>query len=56
VAKNALNPARLMSIATKVVIQMNAKLGGIPWHLQIPLKVNYYDIYLNVPAVLIILT
>jgi aubergine-like protein len=28
----------LMSIATKVVIQMNAKLGGEPWSIQIPIK------------------
>jgi len=27
-----------MSIATKVVIQMNAKLGGEPWKLKVPLK------------------
>jgi len=30
----------LMSIATKVVVQMNAKLGGEPWHVSIPLKVR----------------
>ncbi|ODM88525.1 Protein piwi [Orchesella cincta] len=28
----------LMSIATKVVVQMNAKLGGEPWTLKLPLK------------------
>lgn len=26
------------SIATKVVIQMNCKIGGIPWSIPIPLK------------------
>ncbi|XP_037960636.1 protein aubergine-like [Teleopsis dalmanni] len=30
--------AGLMSIATKVVIQMNAKLRGIPWMIDLPLK------------------
>jgi len=42
------NPKGLMSIATKVVIQMNAKLGGEPWTLQIPLKkmmVVGFDVY-----------
>jgi len=27
-----------MSIATKVVVQMNAKLGGEPWSIKLPLK------------------
>jgi len=38
----------LMSIATKVVVQMNAKLGGEPWTIKIPLKntmVVGYDVY-----------
>jgi hypothetical protein len=37
-AKNVTSKG-LMSIATKVVIQMNAKLGGEPWSIQLPLKV-----------------
>lgn len=28
----------IMSIATKVAIQINCKLGGIPWYIRIPLK------------------
>jgi aubergine-like protein len=36
-AKNLTNKG-LMSIATKVVVQMNAKLGGEPWSVQLPLK------------------
>lgn len=27
-----------MTIATKVAIQMNCKLGGAPWHIECPLK------------------
>ena len=34
-----------MSIATKVVIQMNAKLGGQPWSIQLPLKVSSFYVY-----------
>ena len=30
--------AGLMSIATKVVIQMNAKVSGVPWMIELPLK------------------
>ena len=38
----------LMSVATKVAIQIVAKLGGIPWQLRIPasgLMVVGYDSY-----------
>ncbi|CAL8140865.1 unnamed protein product [Orchesella dallaii] len=38
----------LMSIATKVVVQMNAKLGGEPWTLKLPLKNTMFvgfDVY-----------
>ncbi|XP_069969548.1 piwi-like protein 2 [Penaeus vannamei] len=37
---------RLMSVATKVAIQMNCKLGGEPWNVAIPIKVitNPYSI------------
>ncbi|XP_035708527.1 piwi-like protein Siwi isoform X2 [Folsomia candida] len=48
VAKNAHNPRGLMSIATKVVVQVNAKLGGEPWFVQIPLKklmIVGFDVY-----------
>jgi len=31
-------PKGLMSVATKVAIQMNCKLGGEPWTVKIPLK------------------
>jgi len=36
-AKNLTNKG-LMSIATKVVVQINAKLGGEPWSVQVPIK------------------
>jgi aubergine-like protein len=48
VAKNANNPRGLKSIATKVVVQINAKLGGEPWYVQIPLKklmIVGFDVY-----------
>jgi len=41
-------PKGLMSVATKVAIQMNCKLGGEPWSVKIPLKntmVIGYDTY-----------
>ena len=41
-------PKGLMSVATKVLIQMNCKLGGKPWAVNIPLKntmVLGYDTY-----------
>ncbi|XP_037028575.1 protein piwi-like [Bradysia coprophila] len=34
--KNARGPS-IMSVATKVVIQINCKLGGLPWMVNIPL-------------------
>ena len=37
-AKNLTNKG-LMSIATKVMVQINAKLGGEPWSVIIPVKV-----------------
>jgi len=41
-------PKGLMSVATKVALQMNCKLGGEPWSVNIPLKntmVIGYDTY-----------
>ena len=38
-SKNVTNKG-LMSVATKVVIQMNAKLGGEPWSCPVPVKVK----------------
>ena len=41
-------PKGLMSVATKVAIQMSCKLGGAPWAVKIPLKktmVIGYDTY-----------
>lgn len=32
------NPRGLMSVATKVVIQMNCKLGGAPWMIDLPVS------------------
>lgn len=33
-----LNGRNTMSIATKVAIQMNCKLGGAPWRIDVPIK------------------
>ena len=30
----------MMSVATKVALQMNCKLGGEPWAVKMPLKVS----------------
>src|SRR5207302_6144047 len=46
-AKNVASKG-LMSIATKVVVQMNAKLGGEPWSIKLPLKNTMFvgfDVY-----------
>lgn len=29
-----------MSIATKVAIQLNCKIGGTPWSIEIPIQVS----------------
>src|ERR1700754_1586589 len=45
--KNVTNKG-LMSIATKVVVQMNAKLGGEPWTVKLPMKDTMFigfDVY-----------
>lgn len=42
------NPRNLMSVATKVVVQVNSKLGGAPWMVNIPingLMVVGFDVY-----------
>ena len=31
----------MMSVATKVALQMNCKLGGEPWAVKMPLKVSW---------------
>ena len=41
VTKN-LNPKKAMSVVTKVVLQMNAKLGGELWSVHIPMKKVMY--------------
>jgi len=41
VTKN-LNPKKAMSVVTKVVMQMNAKLGGELWSVHIPMKKVMY--------------
>ncbi|KAF7997591.1 hypothetical protein HCN44_006162 [Aphidius gifuensis] len=38
VTSKCFNPKRMMSIATKVAIQMNCKIGGYPWSIAIPMK------------------
>ncbi len=30
-----------MSIATKIAIQINCKIGGAPWSVSVPLEVSY---------------
>lgn len=32
------NPRSLMSVGTKVAIQLNSKLGAVPWSIKMPLK------------------
>lgn len=36
--KPGANPSALKSVATKVAIQLNCKLGGAPWSIAIPVK------------------
>ncbi|KAL8619083.1 hypothetical protein ACOMHN_019355 [Nucella lapillus] len=36
--KTLSKPRGLMSVATKIAIQMNCKLGGVVWNMHIPLK------------------
>lgn len=38
VARTISKPPQLMSVATKIAIQMNCKLGGEPWALDVPVK------------------
>ena len=41
-------PKGLMSVATKVAVQMNCKLGGEPWSVRIPMSgtmIIGYDTY-----------
>jgi aubergine-like protein len=36
------------SVATKVAVQINCKLGGAPWTVDIPIKVRLYCFYMNI--------
>lgn len=38
VARTLMKKQGLMSVATKIAIQINCKMGGVVWNLQIPLK------------------
>ncbi|XP_015112810.1 piwi-like protein Siwi [Diachasma alloeum] len=38
VTARCFNPKGMMSIATKVAIQVNCKIGGIPWTVHVPLN------------------
>ena len=38
VTRTISKPQMLMSVATKIAVQMNAKMGGEVWALDIPLK------------------
>lgn len=43
VVKHTLEKAKnLMSVATKIAIQMNCKMGGVVWALQIPVSHNLF--------------
>lgn len=42
-----LNKKGVMSIATKVAIQMNCKIGGAPWSVQMPLGVSKIQFTVN---------
>jgi len=49
VQKTLNNPKNLMSVCTKIAIQMNCKMGGLVWHLTFPFKQHVmilgYDAY-----------
>lgn len=49
VSRTISKPKGLMTVATKVAIQLNCKLGGVPWALAIPIKATVmicgYDTY-----------
>ena len=40
-SKTLQRPGQLMSVATKVGIQINAKLGGEIWSVQIPVRISF---------------
>ena len=42
IVAKSLGPKKLMSVTTKVVMQMNAKLGGELWSINIPMKKVMY--------------
>lgn len=45
---SAKNPSKLMSVAQKIAIQINCKIGGLPWHIHVPLNslmVVGFDVY-----------
>ena len=48
-------PKGLMSVATKVALQMNCKLGGEPWAVKIPMKVIFVFLLLVNGKVYVIL-
>lgn len=41
-SKTINDPKKVMSVATKVAIQINAKLGGAPWMIGIPTNVSLF--------------
>lgn len=40
VSRTISKPKALMTVATKVAIQLNCKLGGEPWTVDIPVSIN----------------
>ena len=47
--KLQLSQTDLNTISTKIVIQMNAKMGGEPWSVDIPIKVQLRALEEQVP-------
>jgi aubergine-like protein len=52
-SKNVTNKG-LMSICTKLVVQMNAKVGGEPWGLKNPLQVGNHIIIIEIYVLIFI--
>ncbi len=49
VVKNISNEKKVNSVAQKVILQMNCKLGGELWACQTPFKVCCYSYHPNIP-------
>ena len=49
-AKTLQRPGQLMSVATKVAIQINAKMGGEIWSVPIPVNLSLSLCFLSHPS------